>query len=94
MTKSYLVESYDNFHVGDEGGEWMTHGSFTTVEAAVACARSVIDDWIKEHYKPGMTAEGLRNRFRVYGYVTVVRGADGAFDAYKYLDERLRDFLR
>jgi hypothetical protein len=91
-THPFLVESYDNFHVGDGRGEWTNHGSFETVEAAVKCARGVIDDWIKETHQPGMTAEDLKSRFHTYGHVAVVRGAPGAFDAYKYLDDRLRDF--
>lgn len=67
----------------------VTHGSFDTVDAAIACARAVIEEWIAGNYQPGMTADELESRYLAYGHVPVVRGAEGVFDAYQYFADRI-----
>jgi hypothetical protein len=54
----YRVLIDDNFWF-DEEEERHEHGSYNTLEEAVAVAKRIVDDFLVANHKPGMTAVEL-----------------------------------
>ncbi len=48
----------DNFHYQDES-ERVLHGVFSTLEEAITACRSIVDGYLTDAFKPGMTADAL-----------------------------------
>src|SRR5580700_9104705 len=56
----------DNFHYMDED-ERYEHGTFATVEEAIAACRKLVDQSLADCYKPGMTAAELYDQYTSFG---------------------------
>jgi hypothetical protein len=90
----YRVMVDDNFHYQD-ADERRTHGTYETVDEAIAACRGIVDRSLKEEYRPGISAEALYDRYKSFGddpFIMVIDGAgDGAtFSAWSYAEERCR----
>jgi hypothetical protein len=84
----------DNFHYQDPD-ERREHGTYETVQEALAACRGIVDRSLKEEYRPGISAEALYDRYKSFGddpFIMVIDGAgDGAtFSAWSYAEERCR----
>lgn len=88
---SYVVKVDDNFHYQDES-ERYTLGSFDTLAEAVAASRKIVDEYLSQAYKPGMSAEELYDSYVSYGDDPFIVSADSAgevpFSAWDYAKER------
>jgi hypothetical protein len=94
----YSVMIDDNFHYMDK--EHRLHfGTFSTPEEAVAACREIVDDWLKSHKKPGMTAEDLYELYVLFGedpfvvptnHATAADKALWTFGAWDYAKERAK----
>lgn len=62
----FRVQIDDNFHYQDET-ERVTYGVFETCEEAIAACRKIIDDWLIDAFKPGMTSEALWEAYTHFG---------------------------
>ena len=62
----FYLRIYDNFHAGDETVAYNS-GAYETFEHARACARSIVAEFLKEHYKPGMKTRYLCMLYGMYG---------------------------
>ncbi|RQH12687.1 hypothetical protein [Bradyrhizobium sp. RP6] len=62
----YQVLIDDNFHYQDES-ERVKHGVFATPEEAVAACRSIVDEYLTDAFKPGMTADALFESYTLFG---------------------------
>ncbi|MBC7901550.1 MAG: hypothetical protein H7070_16025 [Saprospiraceae bacterium] len=64
MTYKVLVD--DNFHYMDES-ERYAFGEFDTAEAALAAAKSMVDEDIASFYKEGMSAGDVYSQYTAFG---------------------------
>jgi hypothetical protein len=63
---TYTVKIDDSFHYMDEG-ERVEHGVFASLEEAVAAAKRIVDEFLIEHYEPGMSADELYRYYTAFG---------------------------
>ena len=90
----YKVTVDDNFHYQEPEERWEL-GIYATLEEALAACRGIVDQALKEEYRPGISAEQLYDRYTSFGddpFVVVLDGTDeGArFSAWDYAKERCR----
>ena len=87
----YKVMVDDNFHYMDED-ERRELGTFATAEEALAACRKLVDDCLASEFKPGMSADELYDRYKLFGddpFIVTMPGAEtAAFSAWLYAHER------
>ena len=89
MTYSVLVD--DNFHFMDESERWQL-GEFDTGEEAVAACKRMVDACLEGHYEPGMTAEALETRYKMFGDDPWIEGTGKVdFSAWDYAAARAKE---
>jgi hypothetical protein len=82
----FTVVIADNFHYMDES-EYTSHGTFDTLEAAIAAAKSIVDSFLSSALKSGMTAEQLYEQYVHFGDDPFIRGSNQGgvpFSAWNY----------
>src|SRR5215471_14393256 len=87
---AYRVLIDDNFHYMDESAR-TTLGEFATLEAAVAAARRVVDEFLEGALEPGMTADKLYQVYTGFGDDPFIVGpgvTTVVFSAWDYARER------
>lgn len=87
---SFRVLVDDNFHYMDADAR-TTLGDFETLEAAIAAAKTLVDDWLASGYQPGMSADKLYQDYTLFGEdpFIVGPGLSGVpFSAWNYARER------
>ena len=82
----------DNFHYQDED-ERYEYGVFSTAEEAIAVCKRIVDNSLKDSYKPGITEEELYQSYTMFGddpFVVAVDATDNRveFSAWRYARER------
>jgi hypothetical protein len=80
---SYKVFVDDNFHYMDEEHRYLL-GEFDTFEAAVAACQQIVNEFLEEAYKPGMSANDLYKSYTGFGEDPFIVGADVRFSAWDY----------
>jgi len=87
---SYTVMVDDNFHYMDPDERW-EYGTYPTIDEAMAMCRQLVDSWLADHHKPGMTAAELYEQYSFFGDDPFIVGLEGS-------DERVpfsaRDYAR
>lgn len=86
---TYRVFVDDNAHYMDETERYFER-EYATAEEAVAAARRIVDDFLTENYRPGMTADELYSRYTAFGEdpFIVTADPDCTFSAWAYARER------
>jgi hypothetical protein len=84
---SYKVFVDDNFHYMDEEDRYLL-GEFETFEAAIAACQQVVNDFLEQAYKAGMSAEELYQRYVDFGQDPFIVGGDSRFSAWDYAKEQ------
>jgi predicted P-loop ATPase/GTPase len=56
----------DNFHYMNED-ERNEHGVYPTAEEAIAACRRIVDECLKNSYKPTMTEKALYETYQMFG---------------------------
>jgi len=88
MTYRVLVD--DNFHYMDENERYEL-GTFASLEAAIAAAKAVVDNYLEASRKPGITAHELFESYTMFGEDPLILGPDqhsAAFSAWDYAKRR------
>ena len=90
----YRVMVDDNFHYMDSDERW-EHGTYETLEPALAACRGIVDRSLDEESRPGISADALFERYVRFGddpFIVVLDGADDSatFSAWSYAKERCR----
>jgi hypothetical protein len=83
----------DNFHYIDEDQRYEL-GAFAGLEAAIAAAKAVVDDYLEAACKPGMTAHELFESYTMCGEDPFILEPDQhgeAFSAWEYAKRRCDD---
>jgi hypothetical protein len=88
----YKVMVDDNFHYMDLDERW-EHGTYETLEPALAACREIVDRSLDEESRLGISAEALFERYVHFGddpFIVVLDGTDdrAAFSAWSYAKER------
>jgi hypothetical protein len=94
----YTVFIDDNFHYQDES-ERLTHGQFETADEALAACCEIVDSFLADAYRPGMTAVALYDQYVSSGDDPFVMSVDlkdapAAFSAWDYARERCEVMAR
>ena len=86
---SYTVLIDDNFYYMDDGYRDEL-GVFETKEEAIKAAKTIVDDFLNDNYKPGMTPEELYRFYTAFGEDPFVSGEEHKvlFSAWSYAKER------
>lgn len=79
----------DNFRYQDET-EHCTYGTFATWQEAVAVARAIVDSFLADEYRPGMTADSLYEQYVTFGEDPFIspQPPDTDFSAWDYAKGR------
>lgn len=82
----------DNFHYMDES-ERVTHGVFETADEAVAACRAIVDEFLAEAFRPGMSATDLHDQYVHFGddpfiLPNDIQGQPVKFSAWDYARKR------
>lgn len=87
---NYQVIIADNFHYMDEDAHY-THGTFTTLDLAVAACKKIVDEYLASAYEHGMRAEELYSSYKAFGEDPFIRCDEPVlviFSAWDYASER------
>ena len=83
----YEVYVDDNFHYMDESHRYKL-GEYNTLEKAIDACKKIIDEFLRENYKSGMTSDELSAQYVLYGEDPFIIGADEG------IPFRARDYAR
>jgi len=86
----YTVVVADNFHYMDSS-EHYVHGSFDSLEEAVRAAKTIVDSWLADNRKPGMTAAQLYEGYVAFGedpFISAANLEGVPFSAWTYAKQR------
>jgi uncharacterized membrane-anchored protein len=90
MSFTYTIMVDDNFHYMDEE-ERYTQGVVDTAEEALKICRDIVDQFLANSFKEGITAEALYQNYTMFGEDPFVQTADPdfpRFSAWTYAKER------
>ena len=90
----YKVMVDDNFHYMEED-ERRELGTFATLEEALAACRTLVDRWLADNHKPGMTGAVLYASFGEDPFILSGEGGpECSFSAWDYAKERAEALCR
>ncbi len=91
---TYKVLVDDNYHYQDEDERYAL-GDFDTWDAALAAAKKVVDDYLKEHHGPGNVAAQLYDGYTMFGEDPFIVGdppsGEAPFSAWDYAKKRCEE---
>ena len=74
-TMKYKVFVDDNFHYMDESHRYKL-GEYNTLKKAIDACKKIVDEFLRENYKSGMTSDELSAQYVMYGEDPFIIGAD------------------
>jgi hypothetical protein len=88
----YKVLIDDNFHYAEEGPR-LEHGTFDTAEEAITACRYIVDTFLRDSHRAGMSAAELYYRYTLFGedpFIIVLEASAPAapFSGWDYARER------
>lgn len=85
----------DNFHYKDES-ERSTQGTFATLDEAVTACKRIVDSYLRDNFKPGISARDLYENYTMFGDDPFILSefGDGGFSAWHYAKERCEQLCR
>ena len=86
----FTVLVTDNFHHTDPP-ERHHEGAFDTYAAAVAACQAMVDDFLTQNYRPGMSAAELLAAYQSFGeepFIVPPPPEDPSFSAWDYAGRR------
>lgn len=93
----FYLRVYDNFHYQDED-EAYENGQYDTYEQAIVGAKSIVDRFFRENWKPGMKPDDLLVQFSLYGEDPIILpnepGENEIFSAHTYAGLRVVEFCK
>ncbi len=83
----------DNYHYMDQEARYRL-GDYQTLEAAIAAAQAIVDDFLISSHEPGMAADELYGLYTGFGEdpFIVAEGHSGVlFSAWDYARQRCQE---
>ena len=95
MAEKYSVFVDDNYHAYDEDERYLK-GEYGTLEEAIAVSKKIVDAFLENLYRPGMTAKELLDGYRGYGEDPFIMPGEGGvpFSAWGYAAARCHEICR
>jgi hypothetical protein len=92
---TYEVFVDDNFHYRDESERYRL-GSFTSCQAAIERCKQIVDDYLLDAYKPGLSAAELYSSYQSFGEDPWIASSDSSctFSAWGYAKQRCKELCR
>ena len=95
---TYAVYVSDNFHYQDESHTYK-QGEYETYEQALTVAKAIVDDFLVQDFKAGMSAKQLYERYRAFGEDPRIVGKVPGFlcprfSAWRYAKQRCSKMCR
>ena len=91
--KPYIVYVDDNFHHMNEE-ERCQSGEYATLEEAVSKCQRIVDDFLEDAQKPGMSPKELYDQYCMFGEDPFIRGPASDFSAWDYAKRRCDELCR
>mgnify|MGYP003382848982 CR=1 FL=1 len=88
MSIRFIVLVDDNYHFMEEEARYCL-GEFSSEAEALAAARKVVDEFLFQHYAPGVTADTLWESYMAFGEDPWIENHD--FSAWEYAKDRCRE---
>lgn len=93
----FHLRVYDNFHYMEEDEAYNT-GQFETYAEALAAAKAIVDRFLDEQWKKGITAVELDLAYTSFGEDPVIvpnePGEGESFSAWKYAEGRVEEVCK
>ena len=91
----YKVYVDDNFHYMDESHRYKL-GEYKTLGKAINACKKIVNEFLHENYKPGMTIGELLTQYSLYGEDPFIIGADEGvpFSARDYASVKVREICQ
>ena len=88
----YTVYVDDNFHLNEEEARYKL-GEFDSCEAAVNACMKIVDDFMRQGYREGLTFEDMWEGYMMFGEDPFIESDDPEckFSAWSYAKERCRE---
>ena len=84
----------DNYHFTDEQSRYRA-GSFASYGEALARAKAIVDEFLKQHHQPGMTSKELYEGYVGFGEDPfIIPAGEPHFSAWDYARARCMEFCR
>ena len=85
----YTVYVDDNFHMGDEEERYKL-GEFNSCEEAIAACKAIINEFMNQGYKEGMSFKELWEGYMMFGEDPFIISNDSQckFSAWAYAKQR------
>jgi hypothetical protein len=91
--KPYVVFVDDNFHFMKEEERYKS-GDYATLEEAVKKCQEIVDGFLDDQYKPGMSSDALFEQYAHFGEDPFIRGPESDFSAWDYARQRCDELCR
>ena len=71
-------------------------GEFSSLGEAIEACRKIVDEFLRDNYKPGMKSDELSAQYALYGEDPFIIGADEnvPFSARDYASERAEEICQ
>ena len=91
----YKVYVDDNFHYMDESHRYKL-GEYNSLEKAIKACKKIVDEFLLENYKSGMTIGELLAQYSLYGEDPFIIGADEGvpFSARNYASVKAEEICQ
>jgi hypothetical protein len=93
VEKPYVVLVDDNFHFMKEEERYQS-GDYATLEEAVKKCQEIVDSFLDDQYKPGMSSDALFEQYAHFGEDPFIRGPESDFSAWNYARQRCDELCR
>jgi hypothetical protein len=87
--KPYAVFVDDNFHINK--AKQYKEGDFETLEEAVRKCQMIVDGFLRDQYKPGMSSNELFSQYWWFGEDPFIRGPGSNFNVWAYARRRCNE---
>jgi hypothetical protein len=64
-------------------------GDYATLEEAVSKCKSIVDDFLEDEHKPGISPKELYDQYCMFGEDPFIRGPNDGFSAWDYARQKL-----
>ena len=92
QSKKYVVYVDDNFHYMDESERYKL-GAFETCEEAVETCKRIVDEFLEQGYRKGVSFKELYRGYTMFGEDPFIISVDRTcrFSAWDYAKQRCRE---
>ena len=89
IVKTFSVQTFDAYESPPYSGDPLNVGSFSTADAALECAKKVVDDQLRISIESGLSVEAALLSFSTAGEIPMIFGEGRIYlQPFEYAKER------